>query len=309
MSDPPELPPIASAPLSVLLLAHDDAPHLAEVLGGWVAQLRDLGRDYELLVVDDGSRDGTGGLAEFLAGRQPRLRVLRHAERRGLGAAFRTGLVAARHPLLLSAPCDRQYQPADLKRFMDVIDKVHLVSGYREFARMPWWLRGVGLAYRALSRLVLGDSPAPLPGWLGWSGHARRLLARILFAVRLHDVDCAFRLFRRHIFNRIPVQADGRFVHVEILAKANFLGYVMAEEPVPHQPRAGWAAEPWRQTLRAVRRLLSDPDFGPPEAGVRSQESGVSGQGAAGSQEAAESTQAPGPQDNRGPALPLPPAS
>jgi glycosyltransferase involved in cell wall biosynthesis len=270
MSDPAELPPIASEPLSVLLLAHNEAPHLTETLGGWLAELPELVREYELIVVDDGSHDGTGGLAEFLAGRQPRLRVLRHHEHRGIGAALRTGLAAARFPLLLSAPCDRQYQPADLKQLLGAIDKVHLVGGFRLFARTPWWLRGLSLAYRALLRVLLGDSPPALPGWLGWSGHGRRLLARLLFAVRLHDVDCPFRLYRRSIFDRIPLQSDGPLVQMEILAKANFLGCVMSEEPLPHRPRPGWSAEPWRQTLRQLRLLLSQPDFGPPDSCLKS---------------------------------------
>src|SRR5215217_3169192 len=105
MPEPPPLPPIAAEPLSVVLLAHDDAAHLRPVVDGWVAYLAGLGRDYELILVDDGSPDGTGELTADLAGRHPRLRVLRHDGPRGEGAALRTALAAARHPLLVYTLC------------------------------------------------------------------------------------------------------------------------------------------------------------------------------------------------------------
>jgi hypothetical protein len=91
-------------------------------------------------------------------------------------------------------------------------------------------------------------------------------MARLLFGVRFADVDCAFRLFRRSIFERIPIQANGPFAQVEILAKANFLGCLMSDEPIAHRPEAeppGKWKVPWRQTLREAFHLVRHPDFGP----------------------------------------------
>jgi glycosyltransferase involved in cell wall biosynthesis len=267
MSDPSELPSIAAEPLSVILLAANAAAVLSEVLGGWVAQLEGLKRPYEIILVDDGTTDGTGGLARFFAGRLPRVRVLEHSGPQGLGAALRYGLATARYPLLFYTTCDRQYRPDDLPHLLGVIDKVHLVSGYRVWRPVPGWLRWLGRIYRGLARLLVGTSHEPLPGWLGWSGHARRWLARWFFGVRTEDVDCAFRLFRRLIFDRIPIQSDGAFAQVEILAKANFLGCLMAEEPVTYRPnppgQAALTRDRWRRTLREARQLLARPDFGP----------------------------------------------
>ena len=79
-------------------------------------------------------------------------------------------------------------------------------------------------------RVVFSAAPDPLPGWLGTNGHAARLLARVLFGVRTRDVLCPYRLLRREIFARIPIQSRGPFAHVELLAKANFLGHMMGEE-------------------------------------------------------------------------------
>jgi glycosyltransferase involved in cell wall biosynthesis len=267
MSDLPERPPIASSALSVVLPARDAEKLLPGVVSAWSAVLDGLKRDYEILLVDDGSTDATAARAEALATQDPRLRVLRHDGPRGFGATLRTGITAARFPLLFYTTCDRQYDPADLKKLLDAIDKVDLVSGFRLFRPVPGGLRWAGRLYRWLVWLLLGASLTPLPGWLGWRGHARAWLARVMFGVRLADVDCAFRLFRRSIFARIPIQSDGPFAQVEILAKANFLACMMDEVPVSYKPDSppgsGPLHVPARQTRREIRRLLSHPDFGP----------------------------------------------
>src|SRR5262249_46653834 len=149
---------------------------------------------------------------------------LRHGERRGDGAALRTALGTARYPLLFYTACDPRYRPADLRRLLKEIDRVHLVSGYRAGRPVPRFWRWVGAVRRGRGRVVLAHAAPPLPGWLGWKRHFGRLLVRMFFGVRNQDVTCPFRLVRRSIFGRIPLQSDGGFVHVEILAKANFLG-------------------------------------------------------------------------------------
>jgi glycosyltransferase involved in cell wall biosynthesis len=267
MPDLPPLPPIAGQPLSVVLLAHNEEPHLEAVVGEWAALLDGLGRDYELILVDDGSSDRTGEMAQALTAQLGRLRVLRHAEHRGAGAALRTGLAEARQPLFFYTTCDRQYEPADLKRLLAEIDKVHLISGFRRWQPVPLGLRGLGVAYRVLLRVFFGFAPEPLPGWLGGREHLYRALVRAVFAVRLQDIACAFRLFRRELFARMPIQSEGDFVHAEVLAKANFLGAYMSDEvPIAYHPRPRTAEEETaarHQLRKDFRRVLSHPDFGP----------------------------------------------
>src|SRR5262245_19694294 len=107
MPEPPQLPPIATQPLSVLLLGQSDRPGLEEALCAWIAYLNGLGREHELLLIDDALLDRT----EELMKRHPSMRVLRDPARRGVGAALRLGLTRTKHPLLFYAPCDAGYQP------------------------------------------------------------------------------------------------------------------------------------------------------------------------------------------------------
>jgi glycosyltransferase involved in cell wall biosynthesis len=272
MSEPPSRPAIAGAPISVVLPAHNAAAVLRQVLEEWETSLDSLNRDYELLLVDDGSTDGTAEQASELAKTHPRLRLLRQEKRRGYGAALRRGLEAACFPLLATATCDRQYNPADLGRLLGLIDQVDLVVGYRRHHRPPPWLRLLHGLYRGFLRLVFGASPPPPPTWLGWSGFGRRLVARWLFGVRVHDPECAFRLYRRDLFAHIPIQSEGAFAKIEILAKANFLGALMAEESVSYTPPTQpdeVVDSPTRDKKGEAYRLFKNPDFGPPLASAR----------------------------------------
>jgi glycosyltransferase involved in cell wall biosynthesis len=261
MPEVPPLPPIATEPISVVLLAHNAAAHLQTVVAGWLAHLENLKRDYRLILIDDASTDGSREQAAALQETHPRVQVLQHATHQGEGAALRSALAVARQPLLFYTLCDPRYQPSDLDRLLKEIDSVDLVSGYRAGRPVPWPLRILGSSWRIFCRVVFADAPPRLPGWLGWKGHAGRLVVRILYGVRYHDVACPYRLLRRAIFDRIPLQSNGSFVHVEILAKANYLGHLMGEEvPLAVVPKAG---EDLGSLATECYRMFKCPDFGP----------------------------------------------
>jgi glycosyltransferase involved in cell wall biosynthesis len=270
MPELPPLPPIAGRPLSVVLLARDAAGHVEAVVSGWAEYLDRLGREYELIVVDAASTDTTADLLEALLARLPRLLVVR-AKGRGDGAALRPALTVARHPLLFYTFCEPAYRPADLGRLLDKrlppkdepeIDQVHLMTGYRAGRRVPWPLRVVGWLWRLFCRVAFSYPPDRLPGWLGLRRHAGRQLARALFAVRYQDVACPFRLVRREVFARIPIQSDGPFAHVEVLAKANFLGCILSPDELPLDVTPGPAGDV-RGVLADGWRVLTRPTFGP----------------------------------------------
>src|SRR5207247_11064353 len=100
MPDPAERPPIASEPISLVLVAHNAAAEVEAVTAAWHTQLGGLARPYEILLVNDGSTDDTALLADMLAAKNPRVRVIHHTTRLGFGVALRSGFAAAQHPLL-----------------------------------------------------------------------------------------------------------------------------------------------------------------------------------------------------------------
>jgi glycosyltransferase involved in cell wall biosynthesis len=266
----PTLPPIAGEPVSAILLADNDGAHLEAVVASWVSFFNGLDREYEIILVDDGSTDETIKQLSAITDRHGRVKVIRQESRQGEGAALKRGLAVARHPLLFYTVCDPAYQPGDFKRLLADIDKVHLISGYRGGHPVPAIARFVGSAFALLCHIMLSAAEPPLPGWLGWTRHLGRLLVRIFFAVRNRDVGCPYRLIRREIFDRMPIQSKGTFAHAEILAKANFVGCLLGEEvvlgdrqrPIPLDRRG----DPASRVFAEGFRLLQNPKFVAPAA-------------------------------------------
>jgi glycosyltransferase involved in cell wall biosynthesis len=215
----------------VLLPCFNQAAGLSAIVDGWLRALNKLDREFELVLVDDGSTDGTHDVAGGFAARNPRVTVYRHDQRQGFGAALRTGVAAAQSPLVMYTACDYPYQPADLTKLLASVDLAHIVAGCRTDT-MPPVMQRLGAFYRGAVRLLFGLSLEPRPGWYGWPAWRRAIADRWIYGLRLHDVPCAFKLFRKAALDLIPIQSNGTFVHAEILAKANFLGQLIAEVPI-----------------------------------------------------------------------------
>jgi hypothetical protein len=252
----PERPPIAQAPLSVILLAVGSISEAAESASVWQAHLGTLERPFEMIVVRSAAD----------AEANPVLDEVRRVDldpELGLGPTLLNALRAAQHPLVVLATADRQFRPQDLQGLLAVIDHVDLAVGCRNVHR-AFWLRALGWTFAMVVRIVLGIPPQPgncTPGATPWR---RRWVARWGFAVRLHDPESPFRLGRREALVRVVLQSRGPFAFIEQLAKANHLELMIAEEPVswapPSQPLPesdAFAHEAWA--------LFRRPDFGPPE--------------------------------------------
>ena len=238
-------PPIATAPLSFVLVVRDYDRECEAAVAGWIQHLDKLSREYELLLVTDSNGEDAKPRAELLIKQYPRLSVVPCDAYRGVGAALRAGLAAARYPLVCYTLGDEEYDPSNLDHLLQWIDQTDLVGGYRVISS--------GRRTKPMRERVL------------------RWLARVLFAVRLRDPGCFFLLARRSIFGRIPIQSNGPFAHVEILAKANFLGCLMSETPVTFRPREGGKSPTgasFRQMLAELRRVFFRPDFGPRDVPV-----------------------------------------
>jgi hypothetical protein len=232
-----QAPPLVDAPLSLVLYAQraPDAEQ-AEALAAWQRSLKALGRDHEVLLVRPHG-------AAYPLGDD--IRVFGYEPADGFVSGLRLALEAAQHPLVVLCPCDGQYQPADVARLVAPFAKsepppdatVHhrlpdAVIGYRGGRPAPAWRRGFDLLVAAAGRVLLGSPLQARRAWYGHEGWRRRWLARWVFGLRLTDPECAFRVFRREVLAGMPLQSRGYFVQVEMLAKANHLECVLAEEPV-----------------------------------------------------------------------------
>jgi glycosyltransferase involved in cell wall biosynthesis len=226
--------PNATVPeLSYFFPAHDEAENLGPLVEESLATLPHLAERFEIICVDDGSRDATPQLADALAAAHPGVvRVVHHGTNLGYGAALRSGLSAARYPLVAFTDGDRQFRIADIGRLLERLagtDRPDVVVGYRLKRADP----PVRLIYARVYRACL----------------------RFFFGLRTRDVDCACKLFRRDALDGIRLESGGAFLSAELLIKLQAAGRRLAQVGVPHHPRtAGRAsgADP-RVVLRAVR--------------------------------------------------------
>lgn len=200
--------------LTVVLPAHNEAENIGPVSVGFLEAGRSVGRSVEVLVVDDGSSDGTAeALREHPGGDDASIRVVRHEVNAGYGGALRTGFREARGEWVFFTDSDGQFDAASLPGFLEGLGRlpVDLIVGYR-YPRHDRWHR------RALGRL--------------WTGTVQTLLG-----VRARDVNCAFKVMRRSDLQRMELTARGALINAELLHKARRRGLTLEERPVRHLAR------------------------------------------------------------------------
>jgi glycosyltransferase involved in cell wall biosynthesis len=221
------------AQLSYFFPAHNEEANLAGLVEEALATLPGLADAFEIVIVNDGSRDETGRIADELTAANPGLvRAVHHPTNLGYGAALRSGFRAARHDHIAFTDGDRQFHVADLGRLIDRAagaDGPDAVVGYRIKRADP------------LVRTLYA--------------RAYRLANRIFFGLRVRDVDCACKLFRREALEDVGVESGGAFFSAELMIKLQAAGRTLAEIGVPHYPRTAGSATGARPSvvLRAVR--------------------------------------------------------
>jgi glycosyltransferase involved in cell wall biosynthesis len=221
--------------LSFFFPALNEEDHVEAVVRRALDVLPRFADDVEVTVIDDGSTDRTGRIADDLAKADTRVRVVHHGTRRGYGGAVRSGLVSATKEFIFFTDGDRQFDFADVARLFAAIDGVDAVMGYRLVRQDPPRARFVAWVYN----------------WV----------IRVLFLGGFRDVDCAFKLFRRDVFERVPlerVRSNGAFFSAELLITLRRAGIRTREVGVPHYPRTAGKAKGQQPKviLRAIRDLL-----------------------------------------------------
>jgi glycosyltransferase involved in cell wall biosynthesis len=229
--------PARVAELSFFFPAHNEEANLEALVDEALQTLPALADSFEIIAVDDGSRDRTPAIADELAAKHDGLvRVVHHPVNLGYGAALRSGFQAARFNLVAFIDGDRQFKVADVGRLterMAAADAPDVVLGYR---------------------LKRADPPIRR-----WYARIYRLSNRIFFGVRVRDIDCACKLFKREALTPIRVASGGAFFTAELLIKLRYEGRKLAEVGVPHYARMAGSptgAKP-SVVLRAVRDFWS----------------------------------------------------
>ena len=215
--------------ISAVIPAHNEALIIVSTVKAVDETLSRLVDDYEVIVVNDGSRDATPTLVEELGRERPTVRLVSHQVNRGYGAALATGFASATREYVFLTDGDRQFDVRELEGFVPLLESADMVVGYRRPRADPWVRR--------------------FYGW-GWN-----LLVNVLFGYTARDVDCAFKLFPRAILADIKLHSTGHTLSPELLIKARRAGYRVAEVRVTHLPRPAGQAKGARID-HIVRSLL-----------------------------------------------------
>ncbi len=218
--------------LSVILPAHNEEAAIADTVRAVIDTLTPWVQDFEVIVVNDGSKDATGEMVESMAAADPRVRVIHHPINQGYGAALVSGFEAVTKDLAFFMDSDGQFDIHDIERFFPLIEEYNAVLGYR-IARQDTWMR-------------------KLNAW-GW-----KMLVRLVFGLRVRDMDCAFKLYRARFFRDHPLETRGAMINTEILYKFTRAGYTYTQVGVRHLPRRGGRATGAKPAViaRAFRELF-----------------------------------------------------
>jgi glycosyltransferase involved in cell wall biosynthesis len=194
-----------------------------------------LGRfadQFEIVVVDDGSQDRTAEIVRSHAERRSEVRLVAHPTNLGYGHAMRSGLAHSRGDAVAWIDGDRQFRVADLALLFGKFGDADIVAGRRIQRADPWHRIAIARVYHVILRSAFG--------------------------LRLHDVDCGFKLFRRDVIDSVVPQLESRaaFVSPELLIRAKAAGYRVVEVGVPHHPRV--AGRPKGATPRVIARTLGE---------------------------------------------------
>jgi len=200
--------------LSVFFPAYNDAGTIASLVITSVKVAATLTDDFEVIVVNDGSKDDTPKILDELARIYPdRVRIVHHDTNRGYGGALRSGFAAARKDFVFYTDGDAQYDPSEMTVLWGkMTDDVDWVNGWKISRSDP------------LHRIIIG--------------RIYHHMVKLLFGLKVRDVDCDFRLMRRRIFEVVRLEKNSGVICLEMMKKFQDAGFRVAEQPVHHYHRA-----------------------------------------------------------------------
>jgi glycosyltransferase involved in cell wall biosynthesis len=218
--------------ISVFFPCYNEQPNVTRIVESALTVLEKLNADFEIIIVNDGSTDGTGRMADDIASRESRVKVVHHPQNLGYGAALQSGFKTAAKELVFYTDGDGQFDINEMPPLLPLMEQYDIVSCYR-LNRRDSIIRKIN-------------------AWC-WTK-----LVCLLFNLKLRDIDCAFKLYKREIFDHIEMSSTGALIDAEILARAAHKGYRITQKGVHHYPRTAGAqtGAKFRVILRAFRELF-----------------------------------------------------
>jgi hypothetical protein len=207
---PPEPPPDPGG-ISAFFPCYNDSATVSQLVDKALKVLSELTSDYEVIIVDDGSEDDSGAIADALSARYPRVRVIHHERNRGYGAALRSGISSSTKKWIFYTDSDGQYDVEDLRLLHAYSGEAAVINGYKTGRRDPWY------------RVFLGST--------------YNFLIHRMFAIPIRDVDCDFRLMKGELARSLDLRSEGGAICVELVKGLQTAGATFAETPVAHHPR------------------------------------------------------------------------
>ena len=224
--------PANNVSISVFFPCYNEQANITGVVENALEVLEKLDADYEVIIVDDGSSDSTGKIADEFARKKDRVKAVHHRANLGYGAALQSGFKAATKELVFYTDGDGQFDINEMPPLLGLMEQYDIVSCYR-VNRQDSVVRKIN-------------------GWC-WTK-----LVCLLFGLKISDIDCAFKLYKRVIFDNIKLLSTGALIDAEILARAVRKGYRVVQRGVHHYPRRAGAqtGANLRVILRAFKELF-----------------------------------------------------
>jgi glycosyltransferase involved in cell wall biosynthesis len=210
--------------LSVFFPAYNEEENIARTVENALKVLPSFVENFEVIIVNDGSRDHTKEVAEELAGKHENVKVVSHEKNRGYGAALKTGLTSSKYENIFFTDGDEQFDIKEIERLLPLVPECDIAAGFRIKRNDP------------IHRVI--------------NGKAYNLLVRLLFGLNVRDIDCAFKIIKKKVVESVSLKSESQFVSAELLIKAKKQGFAIKQTGVHHFPRE--KGSPTGNSLRAI---------------------------------------------------------
>jgi glycosyltransferase involved in cell wall biosynthesis len=222
--------PQSPVSISVFFPCYNEQDNVERTVTRAIETLEKINADYEIIIVNDGSRDATGAVADKIAAKNKRVKVVHHQTNLGYGAAVRSGINASTKRLVFFTDGDGQFDISELPPLFVLMNQFDIVNCFR-INRQDNFLRRL-------------------------NGFCWTKLVCLLFGLKVRDIDCAFKLFKKEIFNNFELVSTGALISTEILARAARKGFSITQVGVHHYPRT--AGNPTGAKLTVIFRAFKE---------------------------------------------------